>query len=206
MLILAFLVLFTLWALAHSLTASSRFKVWARRRMGDRAYDGTYRLLYNGIAAVTLLPVLAAGAVALPQWTLWEISPPLGLVFVGIQLIGVVGLGVSLLQTDIMRFVGLGQLVRYLRGNAEVNPKPVLTTTGAYRLVRHPLYFFSLLVIWFSPIMSLSLFLFNIAATIYFWVGSGYEEKRLALTFGERYEAYRKQVPRLLPFKLRGQM
>ncbi|MFN2221126.1 MAG: isoprenylcysteine carboxylmethyltransferase family protein [Chloroflexota bacterium] len=201
---LLFLSLFVLWAVAHSITASSRFKAWAGLRMGRRAYDGTYRLLYNGLAVVTLLPVLIAGALALPQRVLWEVGQPLSLVLVGMQLIGFVGLGISLLQTDIMRFIGLGQLFRYLRGDDDVNPGPILTTTGTYRLVRHPLYFFSLLVIWFIPVMTFSLLLFNIATTVYFWAGSAHEEKRLLETYGERYEAYRRRVPRILPLKIRS--
>jgi protein-S-isoprenylcysteine O-methyltransferase Ste14 len=198
-----YLSLFALWAVAHSITASVRFKTWARQRMGGRAFDGTYRLIYNVLAVITFLPVLIAGALALPQRILWEVGPPLSILFVGLQLSGVVGLGISLLQTDITRFAGLGQLVRYLRGDEEVNPKPVLITTGAYRLVRHPLYFFSLLVIWLTPIMTLSILLFNIVTTVYFLVGSVHEERRLLLAFGEKYEAYRKRVPRLLPLKVR---
>jgi protein-S-isoprenylcysteine O-methyltransferase Ste14 len=171
--------------------------------MGDRAYDGTYRLFYNVLAAVTLLPVLVAGILALPHRMLWEVSQPFSLVLVGVQLVGIVGLGISLLETDIMRFVGLGQLIRYLRGDEDVNPEPTFVTTGTYRIVRHPLYFFSLLVVWFTPIMTLSLLLFNVAATLYFWAGSAHEEKRLLQAFGEEYEAYCERVPRLLPFKIR---
>jgi protein-S-isoprenylcysteine O-methyltransferase Ste14 len=200
--VILFLTLFFLWAAVHSVTASRRFKEMARKTMGARAYDGTYRLLYNLLAVVRLTPVLIVGSVVLPNTVLWEFSPPLSLLFVGIQLLGLTGLLVSLLQTDAMRFAGLGQFVRYLKGEEDVNLEPVLITGGAYKLVRHPLYFFSLLVLWFAPTMTLSLLLFNVAATIYFWVGSGYEEKRLSAAFGEQYDAYRKTVPRLLPVKL----
>ena len=197
-----FLIFFFLWAAIHSVMASRRLKEMARRTMGARTYDGTYRLLYNLLAAVTLLPVLIAGSMVLPHAVLWEVSWPLNLLFAGLQLLGLAGLLVSLLQTDIMRFAGLGQFVRYLKGEVDVNPEPVLITGGAYKLVRHPLYFFSLLVLWFVPTMTVSLLLFNVAATVYFWVGSGYEERRLSAVFGEQYDTYRKKVPRLLPVKL----
>jgi protein-S-isoprenylcysteine O-methyltransferase Ste14 len=200
---LFFFLSFILWAVIHSITASSRFKAWAREVLGDRAYEGTYRLLYNALAAVTILPVLATGALALPQQIMWEVERPFNWLFVAIQLIGVIGLGASLLQTDVMRFVGLGQFIRYLRGDDELNPRPILTTTGVYGLVRHPLYFFSLLLLWFSPVMTLPLLVFDVAATVYFWVGSAHEERRLAMAFGDKYEVYRNRVPRLLPLKIR---
>jgi protein-S-isoprenylcysteine O-methyltransferase Ste14 len=199
---LAFLILFVIWAIAHSISASRRFKAWARRKMGVRFYDGTYRLLYNLLATITLAPVLAAGVMVVPQRVLWSIPQPLNLVFAVVQIAALIGLLVSLLQTDPMRFAGLGQFARYLRGQEDINPNPVLITSGAYRFVRHPLYTFSLLLLWFAPVMTLSLLLFNIAATIYFWVGSGYEERRLAAAFGDEYEAYRRDTPRLLPVKL----
>lgn len=197
-----FLTLFIVWAAVHSFLASSSFKSQVRRKMGARAFDGTYRLLYNITATLTFLPVLLAGARAIPHLIVWQLARPFNVLFVAIQLLGLAGLAVSLLQTDVLRFAGVGQFVRYLQGRADVNPSPILITGGVYRIVRHPLYFFSLLLLWFSPVMTLSLLLFNIAATLYFWIGSKYEERRLAAAFGERYEAYRRSVPSLIPVKI----
>ncbi|MGD2079353.1 MAG: NnrU family protein, partial [Chloroflexota bacterium] len=135
---LTFLLVFATWAVVHSILASSRFKDWMRQRMGDRLYDGTYRLTYNVLAAITFLPVLLVGAAALPHQILWDIDGPVRYLFLALQIVGVAGLTISLLQTDVMRFVGLGQLFRYLRGDSEINPSPTLITTGTYRLVRHP--------------------------------------------------------------------
>lgn len=202
LLMILFLILFIIWSVAHSIMASGRFKAFVRERMGQRAYDGTYRLLYNAVATVTFVPVLVAGAAAVPQRILWRVEEPFNLLFIGIQFLGFAGLVVSLLQTDLMRFVGLRQFVRYLQGQPDPNPEPRLITSGMYRIVRHPLYTTSLMLLWFAPIMTLSLLLFNIAATVYFWVGSGYEEKRLSAAFGASYDEYRKRVPRLIPVKL----
>jgi protein-S-isoprenylcysteine O-methyltransferase Ste14 len=65
--------------------------------------------------------------------------------------------------------------------------------------VRHPLYLFSLLAIWPSPIMTESLLAFNAAATLYFVVGSRLEEKRLIAAFGQTYLDYQRRVPWLIP-------
>jgi methanethiol S-methyltransferase len=196
-----FLIAFLLWAILHSLTAGAGFKRLACRWMGDRTFAGLYRLLYNMLAAITFLPVLYLAAVALPDGDVWRAPWPVSLLLRLGQLLGLVGLAVSLWQTDLLRFAGLGQALRYLRGAADLNPPPVLVTSGTYALVRHPLYFFSLVVLWFSPVLTWQGLIFNGAATLYFWIGSIYEERRLSAIFGPAYQAYRRQVPRLLPLK-----
>ena len=39
-----FIITFIIWALLHSLTAANRTKDWVRQRVGDRPYQGLYRL------------------------------------------------------------------------------------------------------------------------------------------------------------------
>jgi protein-S-isoprenylcysteine O-methyltransferase Ste14 len=76
---------------------------------------------------------------------------------------------------------------------------------GENKLVRHPLYLFSLLVIWSFATMSQAMFAFNIAATLYFIFGSLLEEQRLLAIFGQSYVDYQQHVPWLIPFlKIKG--
>jgi len=199
---MGFLLAFITWAVLHSLTASIAFKDMIRDWTGARRFDGLYRLAYNAIAVFTFVPVLLLLASSLPNRILWRVSQPLSFLFLFVQLIGLIGLAISLWQTDLFRFAGLGQALRYLQGDEPINPPPTLVVKGTYAYVRHPLYFFSLLLIWFLPVMTLNAFLFNMMATLYFWVGSIYEERRLYATFGEAYERYRQRVPRLIPIKL----
>lgn len=196
-----FLVAFLIWAVLHSLTAGAGFKRRVRSWMGDRAYAGLYRLLYNILAGITFLPVLYLAAVALPDEMVWNLSWPASLLLRLGQLVGLMGLALSLWQTDLLRFAGLGQAIRYLQGAKDVNPPPALVTSGTYALVRHPLYFFSLMILWLSPVLTWQGLIFNGVVTLYFWIGSIYEERRLAETFGLAYQRYRRQVPRLLPLK-----
>jgi protein-S-isoprenylcysteine O-methyltransferase Ste14 len=44
--------------------------------------------------------------------------------------------------------------------------------------------------------------LFNMLVTLYFWMGSRYEEHRLAALFGQPYREYQMRVPYLLPLRL----
>jgi len=42
---------------------------------------------------------------------------------------------------------------------------------------------------------------FFICIVAYFYIGSYYEEKKLVRLFGDVYENYRKEVPRIFPVK-----
>lgn len=198
-----FIVSFIIWAFFHSVTASRRAKAIVRGWIDDRAYEGWYRLFYNVVSFVTILPVFYILWTQMPQTVLWQIPDPFSYVAMGVQLIGLIGLAASLWQTDIWEFVGLRQAWRYLQGKDQMTLPPKLVTSGTYSFVRHPLYFFSMLLLWFSPVMTLNSFLFNLLASAYFWAGSRVEERRLAAYFGETYAAYRKRVPGLFPLPWR---
>lgn len=197
-----FMIVFAVWALVHSLTASLRFKAILQKLMGQRAYEGLYRLLYNLFSVVTFLPVIVLAASALPDGVIWALPLPYSWIFILIQIVGLTGLAISLIQTGLLHFAGLSQAVGYLTGRAEIDDEPPLVTGGLYAYVRHPLYFFSLVVLWFAPVVTWQTLAFDLAATAYFWIGSVHEERKLLRVYGEAYEQYRQRVPRLLPIKL----
>lgn len=191
---------FLLWALVHSLTAARQLKSWVRERIGQRAYDGFYRLAYNLFSVFSILPLLYLLATRVPSTVLWRVRVPLNWLFAGIQLVGLIGLGASLWQTDVWRFAGVKQALRYLQGADDPDPPGAFVQTGVYGLVRHPLYFFSMLFIWFTRVMTVNVLLFNVLASIYFFVGALHEERRLLAEFGEAYRYYREKVPGFWPW------
>lgn len=195
-----FALAFTIWALLHSVTASRRFKAVVRRWMGERPFTGLYRLLYNLFSLITILPLFYVLWTAVPRTVIWDIPSPWSYGLWVIRLIALAGLLIAFLQTDVWDFVGLRQAARFWQGAEGDGPPPKLVTGGMYTLVRHPLYFFSMLFLWASPAMLLPNFLFNLLASGYFWAGSRVEERRLAATFGETYENYRQRVPALFPW------
>ena len=194
---------FVIWALVHSLTAARTVKDRMRGWLGRRVYDGFYRLAYNVFSVLSIAPLLYLLATQVPATVLWRVPAPLSFLFIALQVVGLVGLGLSLLQTDVWRFAGVRQALRYLQGAQEPEPPGEFVRAGTYGLVRHPLYFFSMLALWFTPSMTLSILLFNVLATVYFLVGAVHEERRLLAEFGERYRQYREEVPAFL-FWLRG--
>jgi hypothetical protein len=129
----SFLISFIIWAVLHSLTAASRFKAAVRQKIGDRAYEGLYRLFYNVFSVITILPVLYLLATQVSAVSIWKIAPPFSYMMIGIQLIGLAGLIMALWQTDIWDFAGLRQALHYLSDNEKSLAPPKLVTSWVYR-------------------------------------------------------------------------
>ena len=81
------------------------------------------------------------------------------------------------------------------------NPPQQLSVYGPYRWVRHPLYFFVLLLIWSCPDLTLDRLLFNFLWTLWIIFATVLEEKDLLSDFGDDYRQYQDSVPMLLPWK-----
>jgi len=183
----------------HSLTAAIGVKALFVSIMGQRGYLGLYRLFYNTLSVITFLPVLALVA-AQPGETLWSFDGILAGVLVALQFLGLLGLLISLLQIDGMAFLGIKQAMVYFSGGKlPLDPEP-LAVGGVYALVRHPLYLFSLMFLWFSPIMTAAYLGLCIGSTLYFALGSLLEEQKLAKYFGEAYRRYQREVAWLIPY------
>lgn len=184
-----------LYAVVHSLLAGKNAKALIRERIGERAYHGLYRLWYNLFAVITLLPINLLFA-AFPN-VVWTIDATVPLMIV--QAIGVIGVVISLVQIDLGRFLGVRQAIAYLRGEPLPLPDEPLQMGGLYRVVRHPLYLFSLMVIFAVPVMTEGYLAFALGVAAYFILGSLVEERRLAAAYGATYEQYRERVAWLIP-------
>jgi protein-S-isoprenylcysteine O-methyltransferase Ste14 len=183
---------FTAWAGVHSLLASLRVKGWARQAFGA-SVDRWYRIAYVMIALASFAPIPLL-LVLLSDRILYVVPAPWRWLMVLGQVGGAVGAAASILQTGAFRFVGLAQA---LVGQPEESGP--LQVRGLYCYVRHPSYFFSLIIIWLTPLMTLNLLTLYVLFTLYFYVGSVHEESRLVAEFGAAYEEYQRYVPRLIP-------
>jgi len=83
-----------------------------------------------------------------------------------------------------------------------VSKHRVLTTSGPYRYVRHPLYLGTIIAFLGWPLVLerywLALIVFAIIVPVYLWQIAA-EERQLCQAFGQQYESYRRAVPALLP-------
>jgi protein-S-isoprenylcysteine O-methyltransferase Ste14 len=183
----------------HSLMATTWFKTVSARLMGERAYLGLYRMLYSVISALTLLPILAL-IVDHPGRTLWSVQRTIAGILLVVRALGVIGLVMALLQIDLLRFLGIKDLIAFISGRPLPLPAEPLSIRGLYRFVRHPLYLFSLLALWASPSMNMAGLGFVVGSTVYFVLGSMFEERRMIHSFGDDYIEYRRTVPWMIPF------
>ena len=149
-----------------------------------------YRLIYVIIATGTLLVILIFSSTIESRFLF---HPNNFLKFIGLLLSGwgVVIAKVAFKSYDTKAFLGLGSL----------KPEDEFRTDGLLAKVRHPLYSGSILIIFgyflFSP--KLSTFISVIMMVMYFLIGIQFEEKKLIKTFGEKYLAYKKKTPMLIP-------
>jgi protein-S-isoprenylcysteine O-methyltransferase Ste14 len=180
------------YGLVHTLLASPQTKAKTRRWLGQGA-NRWFRLIYNFIASITLLPVLFL-PILLVDRELYTIPSPWVLLTAAIQLLAIAALLVGLRQTGVLSFLGLRQLVG--PAHPEVSK---LVTGGLYRCVRHPLYTAGLVFIWLFPVMTWNLLALNIGLTAYILVGVHFEERKMLQEFGQAYAEYQKKTPMLIP-------
>ena len=181
----------------HSLLASRRFKAALQRRFGSGGVRW-HRFIFSIIGGLTFLPPLAL-VVLLPDRQIYAISPPGSSWLRLLQFAGLVGLVYGVMQTGFFNFIGLDRVL----DPAAVDRTPQFITGGLYRLVRHPLYTSTMLVLWASPTLSWNRLALNLGVSAYFIIGSLFEEQKLLDEFGEDYATYRRRTPAFLP-RLRG--
>lgn len=189
----------TAFAVFHSLTVSEGYENLARRRMGNRAFDGYHRLFFTAYSiAVFLLLVLYLRTV--PDRSLYRLEGLGRILFHAVQLCGVAFLFWT--PWDLLEFVGFRQWKRSRKGEQQEHGKNErLFTRKAYGVVRHPLYLGISVVLAFHPVQTRNSLLSTAMVVLYFYVGTFFEERRLVRKYREEYRKYQGRVPRFLPLR-----
>jgi methanethiol S-methyltransferase len=152
-----------------------------------------YRLIYNGLAILLILPILNY-QFSIPSELLLEKSL-LNQILGGLMMTSGLFLAYKALTSyDLKEFIG----TQYL----QQSPNPsTFKTDELSSVVRHPLYLGILVFLWgwfgFSGL--LSSLVTALALSIYIRIGIYFEEKKLVEQFGRVYQDYQKKVPMLIP-------
>ncbi len=188
LLIVSWLVYFGL----HSLLASIGVKQYVALHW-PRAMPA-YRLMFNVIAVVLLAVPLELSLSGSDPW-LWRWSGFAFYISLTLSVAAMAGFLWSLKYYDVSEFLGLRQL---REGNASVDDQEQFQLSPLHRWVRHPWYFFALVILWTRD-MNTPMLITAILVTLYFIVGSRLEEQKLIRYHGEIYRRYRALVPGLVP-------
>lgn len=175
-----FAIRFVLFAMLHSLFATNRAKkiLHGTNRRG-------YRLCYN-LASLALFGwVMSAGR---HSDVLYVAPGTWSLIMYLLQLAVGAALVSCLRQTGAGEFLGLAE---FASGS--------FTCSGWYSIVRHPLYFLSILFMALNPVMTSQWLMLTILSAAYFVIGGLIEEKRLVAEFGETYRHYQQCTPFIIP-------
>lgn len=151
-----------------------------------------YRLIYNLLAIILLLPILYFQLTAESK-RLMEDS-------IFNQLLG----GIMMSSGIYMMYISIkGYASREFLGlDFDKKEEPfMLKTDGLSEFIRHPLYTGTLLFFWglFGFFATETFITTALFVTLYVRIGIYFEEKKLVSVYGKQYEEYRKSVPMLIP-------
>lgn len=185
------LALLGLFGLQHSIMA----RPWFKKRWTQLVPEPMERSTYVLLASLALV-VLMGGWRPLPG-VVWDVSGVPALVLWGVYLGGWLLMLWAVNMIDADDLLGLRQ-VRAYRDNNELTPLDFQTPV-LYRYIRHPIMTGFLVAFWVTPHMTVGHLLFAGGLTVYVLVGVKLEERDLLAAFGDRYRAYRREVPMFLP-------
>ncbi len=171
-------IVFSVFALHHSLFARAPVKTWLARVVPDRLL----RSVYVWVASVLLIIVCVAwrpiGGM-IYRASDWLASP-----LVSVQIAGAWLIAESVRAIDPLELAGI-------RGSSGPG---ALQVAGPYDLVRHPLYLGWMFIVFGAAHMTADRLAFAVISSLYLVVAIPWEERSLEQTFGPSYARYRQQV------------
>jgi protein-S-isoprenylcysteine O-methyltransferase Ste14 len=186
------LLLFSLFALHHSVFARTRVKTFIRRLVPPVLERSAYTW-----AASALFLVVCIWWQPVPG-SLYHLEGPLAGVLYAVQVTAILLTLKSSSRIDVLDLAGVRPV---LDARHEQSARHVpLETTGLYGFVRHPLYFAWMLLVFGAPHMTATRLTFAIVSTVYLAVAIPLEERSLIEVFGADYNAYQRRVRwRMIP-------
>lgn len=189
-------VLVTAWCFLHSAMISISVTEYLKRTLGLKFRY--YRLFYNVVSVITLIPVvLFSYSVRTQPIFSWDGY---------LRIVQVLLLGTAVLlfylgarHYDARQLLGIKQ-IREGTSNKAITESGKLDTSGVLGMIRHPWYAAGIFLLWAGQ-LDISALIVNVILTSYLIIGAFLEEKKLVREFGEGYRAYQARVSMFLPYK-----
>ncbi|MCA8901872.1 MAG: isoprenylcysteine carboxylmethyltransferase family protein [Hyphomonas sp.] len=184
--------LVAIWGAQHTFMASAGFKKWWTRYCPATIERSTY-LIFVTLFTAGLVLFWAP----LPA-TIWDVSgSPLGYALLASYFCGWTITLIATFLINHFHLFGLQQAWTFLRRTQ--SKTETFRTPFFYRIVRHPMMTGILISLWSVPTLTTGRLVFNVAMSLYIFIGIYFEEKTLVADLGEEYEAYRRRVPSVIP-------
>jgi len=199
------LILFSLFAVSHSILASSKIKRNLVESIGEKI--AFYRLFYNLSSLLIFLFIYELSPK--PDLLIYDLKFPFDIMIFVLQIISALGFLWAVSLINVREFLGITQIQRYLKHEykiAEMDEHMELVIKGPFKYSRHPIYLFSIMFLGLRPTMDLFYLMFYLVIVLYFIIGSYFEERKLVERFGQIYINYQKEVPRIIPIKFRNRV
>jgi methanethiol S-methyltransferase len=184
--VLADIALFTVFALHHSLLA----RTGAKRLVTSVLPPWLERSVYTWVASGLFL-------LACVEWrpvpgVLYALPGPWRLLGHAAQMAGLIFTMRGTAALDALDLAGVRQV---LEARHLAPPRHVpLRTDGVFGLVRHPLYFGWVLLVFGTPTMTGTRLVFAAVSTLYLAIAVPFEERSLTEVFGHAYGDYQRRT------------
>lgn len=184
------------YCVLHSYLISNR--VTNLMALALKRYYAYYRIFYVAISIGLLIPLL--------NFTVRSDSNVIityGLTLNIVRYVLILGsaamfLWAFFIDYDSLSFIGIRQILNS-RKTVHTNPPKEIKKGGLLGIIRHPMYFALIIFLWCQTFKVMDIVV-NTVLTVYVFIGTILEERKLVLEFGDTYIRYQQEVPMLLPF------
>jgi protein-S-isoprenylcysteine O-methyltransferase Ste14 len=186
----------TAWCAVHSVLISIRVIEHLRHHLGGAFHY--YRIFYNGVSVITLIPV-ALYTYSLQTEPLFSWEGPLRAIQLLLLFISFLLFISGIRHYDVLQFLGIRQ-IRQSNSCMTLTENCELDTAGILGVIRHPWYLGGMILVW-PRNLDISAILTNTIITGYFVIGAFLEERKLKIQFGKTYTDYQRRVSMFFPYK-----
>jgi len=184
------------YCIIHSLLASA----WMKNKIAKRwpGFIPAYRLIFATQAVLLLIPPTLL-VYRFPGHLLWSWNGPWFWIANLLALLAAIGFLWVGRSYDMLEFIG----IRQWRTRAKsIDDQEQFRISYLHRFVRHPWYFFVLVILWTRDVRAADLVMYTVI-TLYLVLGSRLEERTLVAYHGDTYRRYRERVPGIIPLPWR---